>query len=32
MEDKNIFFKFTLQTQTIYKNTKVQTCLQGLLP
>ena len=32
MEDKNIFSKLTLQTQTKYKNTKIQTCLQGLLP
>ena len=29
MEDKNIFSKFMLQTQTKYKNTKIQTCLQG---
>ena len=32
MEDKNISSKFTSHTQTKYKNTKMQTCLQGLLP
>ena len=32
MEDKNIFSKFTLQTQVKYKNTKIQISLQGLLP
>ena len=32
MEDKNIFSKFTLQTQAKYKNTKIQISLQGLLP
>ena len=32
MEDKNIFAKFMFQTQRKYKNTKIQTCLQGLLP
>ena len=32
MEDKNIFSKLTLQTQAKYKNTKIRTCLQGLLP
>ena len=32
MEDKNIFSKLTLQTQTKYENTKIQTRLQGLLP
>ena len=32
MEDKNIFSKITLQTQTEYKNTKIQISLQGLLP
>ena len=31
MEDKNISSKFTLQTQTKYKNTKIKTYLQGLL-
>ena len=32
MEYNNISLKFTLQTQTEYRNTKIQTCLQGLLP
>ena len=32
MEYKNIFSKFTLQTQTKYKNAKIQPCLQELLP
>ena len=32
MEDKNIFSKLTLQTQTKYKNTNIKTCLHGLLP
>ena len=32
MEDKNIFSKFTLETQAKYKNTKIQISLQGLLP
>ena len=32
MEDKNIFSKIRLQTQTEYKNTKIQFSLQGLLP
>ena len=32
MEDKNIFSKFTLQTQAKYKNTKIKIYLQGLLP
>ena len=32
MEEKNIFSKFMLQTQTKYKNTKIQACLQGQLP
>ena len=32
MEDKNIFSKIMLQTQTEYKNTKIQISLQGLLP
>ena len=32
MVDKYIFSKFMLQTQTKYKNTKIETCLQGLLP
>ena len=32
MEDKNISSKFTLQTRTKYKNIKIQTCLQSLLP
>ena len=32
MEDKNIFSKLISQTQTKHKNTKIQTCLQGLLP
>ena len=27
MEHKNILLKFTLQTHTKYKNTKIQTCL-----
>ena len=31
MECKNISLKFTLQTQTKYKSTKIRTCLQGLL-
>ena len=31
MEDKKIFSKFTLQTQTKDKNTKIQTWSQGLL-
>ena len=31
MEYKKISSKFMLQTQTKYKNTKIQTCLQGLL-
>ena len=30
MEYKYISSKFTLQTQTKYKNTKIQTCLHGL--
>ena len=32
MEDKYISSKFILQTQTKYKNTKIQICLHGLLP
>ena len=32
MEYKNISSRFTLQTQAKYKNTKIRTCLQGLLP
>ena len=32
MKDKNVFSKLTLQTQRKYKNTKIQICLQGLLP
>ena len=32
MEYKNIYSKFTLQTQTKYKNAKIRTCLHGLLP
>ena len=33
MEDKNkTLSKFSLQAQTKCKNTKTQTCLQGLLP
>ena len=32
MEYKNISSKFTLQTQRKYKNTKIRTCLQELLP
>ena len=32
MEDKNIFSKFTLETQTKYKKKQNKTCLQGLLP
>ena len=32
MEYKNISSKFTLQPQTKYKNTEMETCLQGLLP
>ena len=32
MECKNISLKFRLQTQTKYKNTQIQTCLEGLLP
>ena len=32
MKDKNIFSKFTLQTQAIYQYTKIQTCLQDVLP
>ena len=32
MEDKNIFSKFTLQTQAKYKNTEIKISLQGLLP
>ena len=32
MEDKNIFSKFTLQTQAKYKNTKIQISLQDVLP
>ena len=32
MEDKNIFSKFKLQAQTKCKNSKIQTCLQGILP
>ena len=33
MEDKNKkFSKFSFEAQTEYKNTKIQTCLQGLLP
>ena len=32
IEGKNISSKFMSQTQTKYKNTKIQTCLQGLLP
>ena len=32
MEYKYISSKFTLQTQTKYKNTKIQTCLHGFLP
>ena len=31
VEYKNISSKFTLQTQTKYKNTKTQNCLQELL-
>ena len=31
MEYKNISSKFTLQTQTKYKNAKTGTCLQELL-
>ena len=31
MEYKNVSSKFTLQTQAKYKNTEIQTCLQGLL-
>ena len=30
MEYKNITLKFTLQTQTKYKNTKTQTCLHEI--
>ena len=33
MEDKNKkFSKFSFEAQAKYKNTKIQTCLQGLLP
>ena len=32
MEYKNISSKFTLEPQTKYKNTEMETCLQGLLP
>ena len=33
MGDKNKkFSKFSFEAQTKYKNTKIQTCLQGLLP
>ena len=32
MEYKYISLKFTLQTQTNYKNTKIQTCLHRLFP
>ena len=32
MKDKNEFSKIMLQTQTKYKNTKIQISLQGLLP
>ena len=31
-EYKNISSKSTLQPRTKYKNTKMETCLQGLLP
>ena len=31
MEGKNISSKFTLQTQTKYEHTKIQSCLQSLL-
>ena len=30
MEYKNISSKFTLQTHTKYKNTKIQTCLHEI--
>ena len=32
MEYKNISSKSTLQPRAKYKNTKMETCLQGLLP
>ena len=32
MEYKNISSKFTLQIKTKYKNSKIQTFFQGLLP
>ena len=32
MEYKYISSKFTLQTQTNYKSTKIQTCLHGPFP
>ena len=32
MEGKSVSSKFTLQTETKYKHTKIQTCLQSLLP
>ena len=32
MEYKNISSKYTSQPQTEYKNTKIKTCLQELLP
>ena len=32
MENKNIFSKYMLQTRAKYKNSKILTCLQGLLP
>ena len=33
MEDKNKkFWKSSFEAQIKYKNTKIQTCLQGLLP
>ena len=32
MEYKNIYLNFTVQPQTEYKNIKIETCSQGLLP
>ena len=32
MEYNNVSSKFTLQTQTKYKNIRIPACLQGLFP